>query len=88
MKKIMQSIFVAGLIFLGLLVGTWADSYNVEAVCTEVKNGIATFTDRQGHYWQWDIEDGESFNEKDVVTLTMHSKSTQMRIDDEILEIK
>lgn len=84
----MRKILFIGFIFLALLVGTWADSYDIEAVCTEVENGIATFTDRQGNFWEWEIEEGESFNEKDVVTLTMHSKSTQMRIDDEILKIK
>ena len=84
----MKKLILIGLLFLCLLVGTWADSYEIEAVCTEVTDGIATFTDCEGNYWQWEIEKGESFSVKDVVTLTMHSRATQMKCDDVILKIK
>lgn len=84
----MKKLILIGFIFLCLLVGTWADSYDIEAVCTQVCDGIATFTDCEGHYWDWEIEKGESFSRNDVVTLTMHDRETQMREDDVILKIK
>lgn len=82
MMKAIEVLGLAG--FLGFvgLVGGWESTYTRETVCVDVCDNVATFEDEQGHLWQWNCEDGDSFMIGDSYKLVMDDSHTTSIYDD------
>lgn len=87
MKKILKFVAIVLLIVAMVQACEAVNRYEIKAVCSQVHDGIATFTDCEGHYWDWIMEDEEHFEVNDVVMLTLNNLETNMREDDIIVKI-
>ena len=53
-----------------------------------VENGVATFVDKCGYSWQWEIEENEYFEVGDFVDLRMNDNNSNNNVfDDKITKI-
>lgn len=89
MKKVKSILAV--IILVGVFCGaSYLDNHYTRKNCevVNVENGIVTFEDSMGHYWEWEIEENEYFEIGDFVDLKMHTNNSNACIyDDEILKI-
>ena len=89
MKKLVNTIIIIAVLFGALYVGTWADSYTIEAECISATDGIIYFVDTyNGEGWIWEAEEGESFTVGSLYSLTIHKGHLQTYEDDVIIKIK
>ena len=78
------------LLFFGIvgMLGTWEARYTKLATCIDYKNNIYTFTDNDGHTWEWDSET-KSFQIGNFYKLVMDDNHTPNNIyDDKIITPK
>ena len=89
MKKLMNTIIIIAVLFGALYVGTWADSYTIEAKCISTTDGIIEFWDTySGDLWIWEAEEGETFIVGNLYEITLHKGHLQTYEDDVIIKIK
>lgn len=89
MKKLMNTIIIIAVLFGALYVGTWADSYTIEAKCISTTDGIIEFWDTySGDLWIWEAEEGETFTVDNLYEITLHKGHLQSYEDDVIIKIK
>lgn len=89
MKKLINTIIIIAVLFGALCIGTWADSYTIEAECISTTDGVIELWDtHKGNVWLWEAEEGESFTVGNLYNLTIHKGYLQTYEDDVIIKIK
>lgn len=89
MKKLIRTIIIIAVLFGALRVGTWANSYTIEAECISTTDGIIEFWDvYNGDLWIWEAEEGETFTVGNLYEITLHKGHLQTYEDDVIIKIK
>lgn len=89
MKKFINIIIFMAVLFGALYVGTWADSYTIEAECINTTDGTIGFLDvYSGDLWIWEAEEGETFTVGNLYNITIHKGHLQSYEDDAIIKIK
>ena len=89
MKKLINIIIIIAVLFGALYVGTWADSYTIEAECINTTDGTIGFLDvYSGDLWIWEAEEGETFIIGNLYRVTLHKGHLQTYEDDVIIKIK
>ena len=89
MKKLMNTIIIIAVLFGALYVGTWADSYTIEAKCISTTNGVIELLDtHKGNTWIWEAEEGETFIVGNLYEITLYKGHLQSYEDDVIIKIK
>lgn len=89
MKKLVNTIIIIAVLFGALYVGTWADSYTIEAECINTTDGTIGFLDvYSGDLWIWEAEEGETFIIGNLYNITIHKGYLQSYEDDMIIKIK
>ena len=89
MKKFISAIIFIIVLFGALYVGTWADSYTIEAECINTTDGTIGFLDvYSGDLWIWEAEEGETFIIGNLYNITIHKGHLQSYEDDVIIKIK
>lgn len=89
MKKLISTIIFMAVLFGALYVGTWADSYTIEAKCISTTDGIIELWDtHKGNVWIWEAEEGEAFTVGNLYKVTLHKRDLQSCEDDVITRIK
>ena len=89
MKKFINIIIFMAVLFGALYVGTWADSYTIEAECINTTDGTIGFLDvYSGDLWIWEAEEGETFIIGNLYNITIHKGYLQSCEDDVITRIK
>ena len=88
MAKIVETLgLVAFLLFSGL-VGGWEATGSRLTVCTNFEANVYTFTDNQGHDWEWEAEIGDDFEIGKAYRLIMDNNHSSTLEDDIIKKIK
>lgn len=88
--KTFKTILVAGVLFFGfLLISFYNSHYNREAIITEIKGNLITFTDAAKNEWVFESSKAAAaFSVFDKVRLLMFNNNTEEYIfDDEIIKI-
>ena len=83
MKKL-----VLGLMALVLFAGACHFEHNYtrhDCEVVQICDGIATFEDKCGFYWDWEIEENEYFEVGDLVDLKMYDKYTSAYVGDDVI---
>ena len=89
MKKLINTIIIIAVLFGALYVGTWADSYTIEAECISTTDGVIELLGTyNGNVWIWEAEEGEVFTVGNLYRVTLHKRSLQSCEDDVIIKIK
>lgn len=89
MKRLINTAIIIAVLFGGLCVGTWADSYTIEAECINTTDGTIGFLDvYSGDLWIWEAEEGETFIIGNLYNITIHKGCLQSYEDDMIIKIK
>lgn len=89
MKKFISIIIFMAVLFSALYVGTWADSYTIEAECISTTDGVIELLDtHNGNVWEWEAEEGEAFTVGNLYRITLHKRNLQSCEDDVITKIK
>ena len=89
MKKLINTVIIIAVLFGALYVGTWADSYTIEAECINTTDGTIGLLDTySGDLWIWEAEEGETFTVGNLYNVTIHKRSLQSYEDDVIIKIK
>ena len=89
MKKINSAIKFITVLFCALYVGTWADSYTIEAKCISTTNGVIELLDTyKGNVWIWEAEEGETFIAGNLYEIALYKGHLQSYEDDVIIKIK
>lgn len=89
MKKFINIIIIIAVLFGALYVGTWADSYTIEAECISTTDGVIELLDTyNGNIWEWEAEEGETFTVGNLYRVTLHKRNLQSCEDDVITKIK
>ena len=89
MKKFISAIIFITVLFCALYVGTWADSYTIEAKCISTTNGVIELLDTyNGDCWVWCASEKETFTEGNIYEITIHKGHLQSYEDDVIIKIK
>ena len=89
MKKFISIIIFMAVLFGVLYIGTWADSYTIEAECISTTDGVIELWDTyNGNVWEWEAEEGETFTVGNLYRVTLHKRSLQSCEDDIIIKIK
>lgn len=89
MKKLINTIIIIAVLFGALSVGTWADSYTIEAECISTTDGVIELLDtHKGNIWIWEAEEGEAFTVGNLYEVTLHKGHLQTYEDDVIIKIK
>jgi hypothetical protein len=88
--KTFKTILVASVLFFGfLLISFYNNHYNREAIITEIKGNLITFTDAAKNEWIFESSNAAAaFSVFDKVRLLMFNNNTEEYIfDDEIIKI-
>ena len=85
---VVTAIAIIGVMFLANnLLGNYSKDGKVVAIHETSK--VIDIEDSNGLIWQWEIEEGQSFELDQEVTLKMHDNGTiETRLDDIIKEVK
>ena len=87
-EKVLSVVGLIGFLLVVGLLGGWESKYTRDAVCTGYVNGIYTFTDVSGNDWEWEEEEGDSFQLGESYTLKIDDNHSTSIYDDWIYKIK
>ena len=85
MKDVMRLALVVIMMIFGLSV---ANTYSREATVEKIEDNIVTFIDTTDNEWEWELEEGEKYQENQKVKLIMSNLDTVNITDDIILRIR
>ena len=88
--KTFKTILVTSVLFFGfLLISFYNSHYNREAIITEIKGNLITFTDAAKNEWVFESSKAAAaFSVSDKVRLLMFNNNTEEYIfDDEIIKV-
>ena len=85
MKKVMMCLVIVMLMILGIKI---SNTYVREARVEKVENNVVTFVDTTDNEWEWEMKDGENYDEDQEVRLVMSNMDTTDITDDIIIKIK
>lgn len=89
MKKLINTIIIIAVLFSALYIGTWANSYTIEAECISTTDRVIEFWDTySGNLWIWEAEEGKTFIVGNLYEITLYKGHLQSYEDDVIIKIK
>ena len=78
-----------GLFYLVVIIGIGssfvANNYTRECTVSEIDSNVVTFTDTNGNDWEWEIEEGQSFEMNENVKLRMNVNNTVNNVTDDVI---
>ena len=88
MNKILTALGLAGFIGFTAMVSTFEATYTRDTICTGCIDNVYTFTDVCGYTWEWEAEEGETFEMGESYKLIMDDCHSSDIHDDWIKKIK
>ena len=76
---------VVMIVVFGLVVAI-DNNYTRECRVDSVENGVVTFVDTCGYKWEWELEEGETFQVNEEVKLLMNKNVTDNNITDDYIQ--
>ena len=83
----MKKILIGGLLLAMVTTVSHAEHNYTRKDCEviRVENGVVTFEDKCGFYWNWEIEENEYFEVGDFVDLKMNDNCSTSYVDDDVI---
>lgn len=86
LSTVVKAVGIVAMIIVGATTVKTVDNTVVrDAQVYQMDNEVVTFEDSVGNLWDWEIEEGESFEEGQKVRLVMDMNGTVDIVEDDVI---